>query len=95
MSWFTSLRDSVEKTAEAGVKTITGLSITPALSVGAGGTPSASTAGAAAPSGAVGAGGLPNANPNIFSGLAKMSNQTIMLFVGGALILFLLFRMRR
>jgi len=85
MSIWTSLRDSVESAAGAGVKAVTGLSITPALSVGAGGTPPATSA---APSGAVANGGVPNVNPQIFKGL----DNTYLYIAAGFVILLLLLK---
>lgn len=95
MSIWTSLRDSVESGVGAAVHSATGLSLTPALSVGAGGTPHPTTApvGAvsAAPSGAVGLGGLPNKNPSIFS-VQGMTTQTMLLIGGAVLLLLFMFK---
>lgn len=60
MSWWTSLRDSAEASAGAYLSQNIGLNISPALSVGAGGTPTAQST--AAPGGAPDK-GAPNSNP--------------------------------
>lgn len=94
MSWFTSLRDSVENGVGTAMSPL-GLNITPVLSVAAGGDPNLpaiSLAGSAAPSGRVGVGGVPNKNAGIFAGFSTLSTQAILLLVGAFVLLYMFVR---
>lgn len=86
MSFFSSLRDSVE-TGVAGYAGSLGLNITPELAVSAGGTPSPSYA---APSGS-----LPPGPANAQPGIPSLLHNHTVLIVGAVFLVVLVFLFKR